>query len=420
MAQRQRAQHLAQYDRDPPRRVGFAVSDLAEQDVVLQRSGGVVARRIEELDLVVHACRQVAMEDPARFQQPLLHALVENAEAVPGGDQLERQRQELLALFVRERLGAAALEHRENGAEFRQLVRVDEAELLEEFVPGRQVGEHLAHRCRRVPAGFDEVVGQLELIEHRQDIIVAGQCLEIESRPDGGSEQQVFGNAGVAVVMVGIVGLDQLDNVLLGKPLGQRMARFQQPSGHVGTLRGIDAPAQTEGVDILLEIEPRQHLGDPAGQPVRIGDAGGRVIDPIGVQVEFDVAGSTGFHQLAGAAAGLVVVILGRLDRAVAKAEQQVFAESAAEQVGSRADIADPAPDYCHRQLGQIHAADAYPATGWPHQPGEQQSELVLAAAALADNGDVLVERHGKADAVEDAAAVVLGQHQIGDHDIPA
>ncbi len=63
-------------------------------------------------------------------------------------------------------------------------------------------------------------------------------------------------------------------------------------------------------------------------------------------------------------------------------------------------------------------AADRDPAAARLDQPRQQQRQLALAAAALADDGDMTVDRHGKADPVENPAAVVLGERQIGDREL--
>src|SRR5262249_34320101 len=137
-AQRQLIEHFADDLEDAPCGVGLAVGDLAEQDVVLQRGGGVVAVGIEEFDLVLRLLRQLAAERAARLQKALLQRRVEDIETVARGDQLERQRQQLGPLVARQRLGsAAALRRRQDGAEFRQIAGADKAELLEKFVLGR-------------------------------------------------------------------------------------------------------------------------------------------------------------------------------------------------------------------------------------------------------------------------------------------
>ena len=99
----------------------------------------------------------------------------------------------------------------------------------------------------------------------------------------------------------------------------------------------------------------------------------------------------------------------------MAQAEEQVVAQGAGKQVRRGADIADAAADHRGRERRDVVPADRDPSAGRLDQAGEQQGELVLAAAALADDRDMLVERNCEADPVEDAAAVVLGERQIGD-----
>src|SRR5881394_3693157 len=86
-AQGERLEHVAQNLRHTCYGIGLAISDLAEEHVILQRGGGVVAGGIEKLDLA--AC----------LEEALLHAFLENAEAMPRRDQLERQGQQLVPLL---------------------------------------------------------------------------------------------------------------------------------------------------------------------------------------------------------------------------------------------------------------------------------------------------------------------------------
>src|SRR5216683_423572 len=63
-----------------------------------RRRGGVVAVRVEEFDLRAHRFRQIGGEDLAGGQDARLKRLVEQAETMPGDDQLEGQREELAAV----------------------------------------------------------------------------------------------------------------------------------------------------------------------------------------------------------------------------------------------------------------------------------------------------------------------------------
>ena len=87
---------------------------------------------------------------------------------------------------------AAGIGRAEDRSVFRQLLRADEAELVEELVIRRQTGEHLGHRRGNLAAGLDQVLGESELVEHGADVLIVGQRLEIENRADRRPEQQIF------------------------------------------------------------------------------------------------------------------------------------------------------------------------------------------------------------------------------------
>src|SRR2546423_406109 len=72
---------------DARRRSGLAGDDLAEEDVVLQRRGAVVAAGIEELDRASQVLRQLRSKMPARLYHTRLETFVDEAQAVPGDDQ---------------------------------------------------------------------------------------------------------------------------------------------------------------------------------------------------------------------------------------------------------------------------------------------------------------------------------------------
>ena len=136
------------------------------------------------------------------------------------------------------------------------------------------------------------------------------------------------------------------------------------------------------------------------------------------MKVEIDVAGSLSFMDLGRAAFGSVRIIFGWSDWVVAQAEQKIVAQSAGKQIRGRADIADTAAGHRGWQGRDVDAADRHSAAGRPGQACEQQSKLVLAAAALADDRDVLVERNAETDGVEDPTAIVLGERQISNDDL--
>ena len=174
-------------------------------------------------------------------------------------DQLERQRQELRAILLGKRRGSRLADPAEDGDEFGQIVGADKAELLEEFVIGRQVGEHFDHGFGHLLAGRDQIFGQADLVENLQHVSIVGERFEIENGPDRRAEQQVLRDRGIGVEPLGIVGLDQVGNPVLDEPAGERLARLEQlrrpprdeppdPSASAGRKsrpprRGRDGPA---------------------------------------------------------------------------------------------------------------------------------------------------------------------------------
>src|SRR5207253_2842406 len=100
-------------------------------------SGGVVGAGVEELDRALELRRQVRGEIAPPLDHARLEALVDEAQAVPGGDQLEGQRDERAALRFVELLEAHLLCTLQDRLELRQVLLPDEAVLREEFVARR-------------------------------------------------------------------------------------------------------------------------------------------------------------------------------------------------------------------------------------------------------------------------------------------
>ena len=205
---------------------------------MLQRGGGVIALGIEKLDLPPCLFRHVAAEGGARFEEPLLNALVEDIETMARRDQLERQRQQFLPLFTPQRRDAAAVEGAQNGGERRQIIGADEAELLKKFMLVGQVGEHLGHHRGNLPADVYEIVGQPDLVEDLQHIGVVGKRLEVENRPDRRPEKKVFGDARIGVVLLDIIGLDEFGDVVRDQTAGERVARSRKRAVSSGWAAG--------------------------------------------------------------------------------------------------------------------------------------------------------------------------------------
>ena len=123
--------------------------------------------------------------------------------------------------------------------------------------------------------------------------MVVGERLELEGGTDRCSEQQVLRHRGIGVEPFRIISFDEVGDLVFEQPAGQRLTRFEQPRGRLRFAFGIEAPTQAQTVDVTVRVESGEHLGDAPRQRLAIGDAGSLVIDPIGMDVKIDVAGSS-------------------------------------------------------------------------------------------------------------------------------
>ena len=290
LSKRQRVDDFGEHCRNADLRIGLAIGDLAKQNVVLHRSRRVIASGIEELDLRLCLRREISSKYPTRLEQPLLHRLVHDIEPVARRDQPEGQREKLRAIRPRKPGWLPATETAKNRDEFRQIGSADETELLKELVIGREVGEQVDHRFGYFFAGCDKVVDQPYLFENLNYVDVVGERFEIESGTDRGSEQQVLRDRGIEIEPVGVVGLDEFGDLILGETAGESPARFQQLCGRFRVGFGVEPPAQSQAVDNLLQVESGQYFYDAPRQRFAVTDSRRFVIEPIGVDVEVDVA----------------------------------------------------------------------------------------------------------------------------------
>ena len=130
---------------DAGRAIGLAARDLAEQDVVLDAAGRVVGARLEELHGAPQILGQGLGERLAGLQNPFPHVVLDQPQAVAGGDELEGKLVEQVPVLLRDVVDSLFLHLVEDSLEFRQVVGLDETELLEELVAGGQVVEQLDH-----------------------------------------------------------------------------------------------------------------------------------------------------------------------------------------------------------------------------------------------------------------------------------
>ena len=179
-------EHLGDELADALRRLGLAVDQAAEQDVVLQRGGGVVAILVVELDRADQRRRQVVGEGVARLQQPLLQRLVDEAQAMARLDIGEGQRASASRGRRRRWRPVGLADARQQSAELRQIVGADEAELLEERM-ARPAGRRTARPWSRRSAGRHRPGAAVRsgLSSDLPQIGVAGICPARKASPAG-------------------------------------------------------------------------------------------------------------------------------------------------------------------------------------------------------------------------------------------
>ena len=109
-------------------------------------------------------------------------ASLEHAEAVLRDDDPERQCEQARPLVVGERGHALGVYLRDQHPELRQVVRADEAVLVEHRAVGRDVGEQLDHQARHLGTRGVEVVEQSDVAQQLDDLAVAGEVGRLEVR----------------------------------------------------------------------------------------------------------------------------------------------------------------------------------------------------------------------------------------------
>ena len=234
----------------------------------------VIARRIEEFDRALERLRQLVGEMAPRLDHARLEALVDQSQAVPGGDQLERQRQQLARSSASSSpfspTSADALEDR---LELRQVVLADEAVLREELVARRQAAEQLDHGLGDLVAGAQQQLVQPGLAQHLAHVGVAGEVLHVEHAPDRRAEQQVLGERRVAVV----ARRDRSARPSRGcrASPAARASGARASSTRLGDVRPapVRRAAQAELEDGFLEVDHAQQLDDALLDVLRPGSS---------------------------------------------------------------------------------------------------------------------------------------------------
>ena len=198
------------------------------------------------------------------------------------------------------------------------------------------------------------VVGQARAVEDLLDVGMGGEMVDVEGLVDRGAEQQVLGERRVAVVALGVEHLDQAAEARIREALAHRTARLEHRRRDLGLRLGVDRAAQAHLIDVAIEAHHgqrphrrRHHLLGPA-QP------GARVVDPVGLAVERQVARALRFQHVALELLGRGPLQIPRPHGAMPQAEQQIVGDRAGEDLRRIADMGHAPPGDRFGQLVQL------------------------------------------------------------------
>ncbi len=232
-------------------RLGLAIDQAAEQQVVLDRGGGVVASRVIEIDPASEIGRQRFGNRTPCLQQALLKCRINQIQAMPGLD-IGKGHADQAAPIGRRDIGQTVfLQTADQLLIGGQLIGSDEAELLEEGMAGWQIGKEFDHGFGNLLAHMQQVLHQTFMLEQLDQertvdqprIVKAAACSRCP-------EQHVFDQAQILVVAVGIKRFDQAGKARLPQSIGDRPTTFQKLHRQVGIMIGVDKAPQAKLIDV--------------------------------------------------------------------------------------------------------------------------------------------------------------------------
>ena len=171
--------------------------------------------------------------------------------------------------------------------------------------------------------------------------------------------------------------------------------------------------AQPQPVDVVGEPRRLERPDERRQALLRIGDAGGLVVDPVRVEIVGRVAGAA---RLGHGPLELQAHLLGelaRVDRPLLQAVEQVVLDRSGEDVRLPADIGEIAAEHGVRQPGHLGLAQDDAAGMRLERPGENERQLLLARTRGAGDRDVLRQVELEAQAIEDGLALVVGERDV-------
>ena len=174
-----------------------------------------------------------------------------------------------------------------------------------------------------------------------------------------------------------------------------------------------DRTAQADLEQGLFQIDGAHHLQHALFQRPVIGDAGGRVVEPLRIHIQRAVAGPHRLAHLAIEGSPVFSLADDFPHRTVLETVQHVFAHGDREQVGHRTHISGSSAGHGLGRTRQIDAAHFHATAAGQQQAGHQHGQLTRAGATGTDDGHMRIEASLERHAVKQLAAGLIEQRQI-------
>ena len=270
---------------------------------------------------------------------------------------------------------------------------------------GGQPREELDHGGGHRASRLEQVRNEPFRLEHFHHPGIVGEAIHVESVAHRRSEQEVLTHRRVVVVAFGVEALDESGDGGIAKPLPERASGPEETLAKVAL--GVDGAAETEVEDVAIELDHPEHLEGALRGIV----AEGIVVDPVAVHVVRRVARNRRFRRP-------VRVRMGAGSRLVLQPVQEVVAHRRVEHERLRADVGEPAAGHPLVHPVRPFTADGERARSGIHEPGEDEGELLPAAAGSTDQRDPGVRRDADRHAFEKAGPGIVTEGEAGSRDL--
>ncbi len=269
-------------------------ADRAEEHVLRDRERGHVFLGIEEDDARIAGQRRAELR--AGLDQFRLAPLAaQHAEAEAGRAVVHRDGEHADLLAPVQAAGTALARAAHDDLDRRRLGPREHAVALEEIAFRPDALEQRDQRLADVDAEDDEHVVHAGVGERAAHVAVGDEIGPAPLRIRRQAEEQVLPHRAVRVEGVLLPDVDEVLAHLAQFPGGgDPFAQLEQAARQLGLLRGVEAAAEPDGVEVLLEAEGGGELQHPRLDRVMVGMAGLLGVDPVVVDVVMRGAGEVG------------------------------------------------------------------------------------------------------------------------------